>query len=124
MSVELDRSKVICALDELPDPGAREFSMGEGDWPLRGFVVRYRGQVFAYRNSCPHAGHPLNWKPNGFFALGNELLMCSSHGALFTPDTGKCIAGPCVGRALRALEIEVNSGYVVLREQPDVPQSH
>ena len=124
MSVDLDRSKVICALDELPDPGAREFSMGEGDWPLRGFVVRYRGQVFAYRNSCPHAGHPLNWKPDRFFAVGNELLMCASHGALFTPDTGKCIAGPCVGRALRALEIEVNSGYVVLRGQSDVPESY
>lgn len=115
---------IICALDELADPGASEFAVGEGDWPLRGFVVRYQGEVFAYLNSCPHAGHALNWKPEAFFAPDSTLLMCASHGALFEPDSGKCIAGPCVGQSLRSLDIAVMDGYVVLRSQPDVLESY
>ena len=37
---EIDLARVICALQELDDPGARGFTLGEGEWPLRGFVVR------------------------------------------------------------------------------------
>ena len=37
---EIDLARVICPLHELADPGARGFTMGEGDWPLRGFIVR------------------------------------------------------------------------------------
>ena len=33
----------VGTVDELDDPGCREFSIGEGDWPLRGFV-RATGQ--------------------------------------------------------------------------------
>lgn len=106
--------RVLCTLAEVPDPGTYEFSIGEGDWPLRGFVVRHRGQVRAYVNSCPHAGHPLNWKPNSFFAPRTELLLCVSHGALFEPDTGECVAGPCAGQNLQSLKIEIADGQVVL----------
>ena len=35
-------------LDELSDPGCREFQIGEGDWPLHGFVVRQGDEVYAY----------------------------------------------------------------------------
>ena len=34
-------------LDELTDPGCREFQIGAGDWPFRGFVVRQGEQVWA-----------------------------------------------------------------------------
>ena len=61
---EVDLARVICPLHELADPGARGFTMGEGDWPLRGFVVRRGGNVHAYVNHCPHAGFPLNWNPD------------------------------------------------------------
>jgi hypothetical protein len=30
---EIDIERVICALSELDDPGARGFAMGRGDWP-------------------------------------------------------------------------------------------
>jgi nitrite reductase/ring-hydroxylating ferredoxin subunit len=40
--------------DELENPGCREFQIGEGDWPFRGFVVRKGGDVFAYQNFCVH----------------------------------------------------------------------
>ena len=37
-------------LDEIDDPGCREFRIGDGDWPFNGFVVRKGGAVYAYQN--------------------------------------------------------------------------
>lgn len=118
MSAE-SRNQVICALADLPDPGTYEFAVGEGDWPLRGFIVRQGTRLRAYVNRCPHAGHMLNLKPNRFFGPG-DLLLCSSHGALFEPMTGACVAGPCTGESLEALPVEVADGLVMLSRVPGV----
>ena len=91
----------VARLAEIEDPGAMEFSLGEGDWPFRGFVVRWKGEIFAYENVCPHAGHPLNMIPRQFFNMDHSLLICSSHGAVFEPDSGTCVAGPCAGVGLK-----------------------
>jgi nitrite reductase/ring-hydroxylating ferredoxin subunit len=88
--------------------------MGEGDWPLRGFVVRRAGRVHAYVNHCPHAGFPLNGSPDRFLAPDAPLILCSAHGALFEMDSGRCISGPCFGSSLRALPVRVVSGCVLL----------
>ena len=61
-------------LDELGDPGCREFQIGEGDWPLYGFVVRQGDSVYAYQNTCVHVGHPLNWMPDAFLTKGAAKL--------------------------------------------------
>ncbi len=106
--------QLICTLSDLPDPGCREFSIGEGEWPLRGFVVRSQGEVHAYVNRCPHAGHLLNWHSDNFFAPDSSLLICTSHGALFEPNTGECVAGPCTGKSLRALDVEIVDGQIFL----------
>lgn len=111
-------------MHDLPDPGTYEFSIGDGDWPVRGFVVRYQGEVRAYLNSCPHAGLSLNFKPNVFFAPHAELLQCAVHGALFEPTTGTCVAGPCMGQSLRALEVDIHDGYVYLRSHIDLLESY
>jgi hypothetical protein len=36
----LDLERVIWPLHELGDPGARAFTMGASDWPLRGFDIQ------------------------------------------------------------------------------------
>ena len=110
---------IVCALDELADPGARGFTLGSGDWPLRGFVVRHGNAVFAYVNRCPHANFPLNWQPDQFFAPDSSLLMCRMHGALFEVASGACVAGPCAGQALTALPIAVRDGLIVLEDDVD-----
>jgi nitrite reductase/ring-hydroxylating ferredoxin subunit len=115
MSNAFPARHLICVLDDLPDPGTREFSVGAGEWPVRGFVVHYQGELHAYLNRCPHAGHLLNWQSNSFFAPEGSLLICTSHGALFRANTGECIAGPCVGQSLRSIEIEVVDGQILLR---------
>jgi nitrite reductase/ring-hydroxylating ferredoxin subunit len=102
-------------LDELNDPGCREFRIGEGDWPFRGFVVRSGGDVFAYQNYCVHVGHPLNWKPDEFLTEDGAHIICASHGATYEIDSGVCIAGPCRGKSLRPVEIAVREGVVYVR---------
>ena len=41
-------------------------------------------------------------------------------GALFEKDSGYCVAGPCAGRALTKVALEVRSGFVVLADGVDV----
>jgi nitrite reductase/ring-hydroxylating ferredoxin subunit len=101
--------------DELGDPGCREFRVGEGDWPFRGFIVRQGEQVFAYRNHCAHLGHPLNWMPDEFLTKDRANIICSSHGAIYEIPTGLCVAGPCLGKRLAALPMEIRDGMIYVR---------
>jgi nitrite reductase/ring-hydroxylating ferredoxin subunit len=117
---ELDVTRVLCSLAELDATGSRGFSAGEGDWPLRGFITRTATGVAAYVNYCPHAGHPLNMRPDRFLTPDLNLILCHSHGALFARDNGLCIAGPCQGQKLTPIPVEVVSGYVLLAEGVDV----
>lgn len=97
---------------ELDDPGCREFAIGDGDWPFRGFVVRQGESVFAYQNVCVHVGHPLNWSPHKFLTKDKSAIICSSHGAIYNIQTGECFAGPGAGGALRKVDLSVRDGVV------------
>jgi nitrite reductase/ring-hydroxylating ferredoxin subunit len=119
MAIEVDVERVVCRLSEL-ESGARGFTLGGGDWPLRGFVVRSGDRVRGYLNRCPHAGHPLDLLPQRFLTADGSLILCSSHGALFEKATGYCVAGPCMGRALTPLALQVKCGLVLLDDSVDV----
>lgn len=105
----------IGPIDALPDPGCREFQIGGGDWPFRGFVVRRGDTVVAYQNYCMHAGHPLNWKPDSFLTPGNDAIICASHGALYDIGSGDCIGGPCHDKSLRPVDVTVRNGVIFVR---------
>jgi len=117
---EIDVTRVLCSLSELELTGSKGFAVGEGDWPLRGFLVKTSKGVAAYVNCCPHAGHPLNFKADRFLTPDRNLILCASHGALFTRDEGRCIAGPCPGQSLTPVPIEILGDYVLLAENVDV----
>jgi len=102
-------------LDELDDPGCREFSIGDGDWPFRGFVVRKGDRVFAYQNFCVHVGHPLNWSPHKFLTKDRSAIICASHGATYEIESGNCFAGPGAGKALRKVAVSVRDGIIYVR---------
>lgn len=116
----IDVERVVCRLTELDARGARAFTIGGGDWPLKGFVVRVGATVRGYVNRCPHAGHPLNLLPERFLSPDGTLILCSSHGALFEKGTGYCVAGPCAGCSLTPVAVEVRCGFVLLAESVDV----
>lgn len=106
------REVFVGRLEEIEDPGCREFHIGEGDWPFRGFVVRQGDKVYAYQNFCVHVGHPLNWRPDSFLTKDKDAIICASHGAMYRIDTGVCAGGPCKGRELRKVAVEVREGAV------------
>ena len=108
----------VGALAGIDNPGCREFSIGDGDWPFKGFVVRKGDEVFAYQNSCMHVGHPLNWMPDAFLTKDRSAIMCASHGAVYEIDTGLCVAGPCIGKELRQVDVAIRDGVVYV-EGPD-----
>ena len=108
----------VCRLEEITDPGAKGFYVGHGDWPFRGFVVRRNDQIFAYANICPHRRHPLDMVPDEFLIDDGRIVRCASHGALFNPETGLCLAGPCVGQSLMRLTARVDEDRNVLVTAP------
>ena len=70
--------------------------------------------VRAWLNLCPHAGRRLDWAPGRFLRSKAGDLVCAAHGASFSLADGQCIAGPCRGESLRAVEVSVVDGEIVL----------
>ena len=67
------------------------------------FAVRKEGQVYIYRNQCPHRRVPLNWQADQFLDDSHSLIRCAQHGALFSIEDGQCVAGPCEGKELESV---------------------
>ncbi|MDO8845777.1 Rieske (2Fe-2S) protein [Methylicorpusculum sp.] len=102
----------ICELTELQGRPSLSFTLNVKDDVIAGFLVVTAQGFRAYKNSCPHWGVELNWKPDEFFNVDLTHLMCSVHGALFKPDDGECIVGPCVRQRLVPIPITVMDGIV------------
>ena len=68
-------------------------------------------------NRCAHVPIELDWTEGQFFESGGDYLMCSTHGAIYVPDTGICAGGPCRGGRLRAIAVLEQDGQVYW--QPD-----
>lgn len=105
---------LICPLDRLSDPGSFGFSVEFDGEHVDGFVVRRDGECFAYRNSCPHTGSPLDWIEHQFLDLDGALIQCSTHDARFLIDTGECVFGPCPGQSLEPLTIALRDEEIYL----------
>ncbi|MBX9761627.1 MAG: Rieske (2Fe-2S) protein [Pseudomonadaceae bacterium] len=91
----------LCAPDELAEGQSRGFERATEQL----FAVRKDGQLYAYRNRCPHRGIPLEWQPDQFLDVSASLIQCATHGALFLIESGECVAGPCAGQSLEAIVI-------------------
>lgn len=116
--------QAVCTLADMQAGQFVEFSLPHADavlakqsdiLPPTGFAFLDGATPRAYLNQCPHMGVELNWKPGGFMDSDNLFLQCSTHGALFKPRDGECIAGPCQGDALTALDIRMVEGILEVR---------
>ena len=103
----------LCALADIPDPGARGFTFRHGEALFAAFVVRHGDLVAGYEDRCPHAGMPLALIPHRYLTRAGDLILCVSHGALFRPTDGMCIGGPCAGRALDPWPVRLDGGELV-----------
>ena len=102
----------LCRVGELADPGSKGFEDIDGQKPF--FVVRRGPEVFGYRNTCPHYGAPLDWKPDAFLSYDKDMILCSMHSALFNIDDGICVDGPCPGQGLEPVTLELKDGRIFL----------
>ena len=108
---------MICASSDLADAGRGvRFSVERRGETLSAFAVRFQGQVYAYLNECAHTGLELDWMPGEFFDGSGLYLLCSAHGALYAPESGRCLCGPCRGGVLIPLPVEERHGQVLLME--------
>ncbi len=107
-------SRPLCALKDLPEGASRGFSVRIRDAYEELFLVRKNGRVWAYLNSCPHTGAPLDWVPDQFLNLDGDLIQCATHDALFRIEDGVCVAGPCAGTALTPVSVEIRAELIVL----------
>jgi len=103
----------LCALDEIPSPGAKGFRFRQDEAMFAGFVVRQGEALFGYVDSCPHAGWPLAGFAGRFLTRENDLILCGGHGALFQIEDGVCVAGPCPGQTLVPWPVRIEQGDVL-----------
>jgi nitrite reductase/ring-hydroxylating ferredoxin subunit len=96
--------RFLCRLADIPDGGGKGFWFGEDTARFGVFLIRKGDTVWAYANSCPHRGTPLDWLPDRFLARGGRHILCATHGALFRIADGFCVSGPCAGAHLRPVE--------------------
>lgn len=106
------RGTRLCGVEEIPDGTARGFSFGSGIDRREIFVYRRGEMVLGYDNACPHQGTPLNFLPDRFLTEEDDAFLCTTHGAQFRIETGFCLMGPCQGKSLRKIELQVEDGAV------------
>lgn len=112
-------TRIRIAEAELPDEGQTLTLtltiMGRDE---RAFLLRYRGGLYAYFNRCPHWNVDLDMGDERFFAQDIERIYCKNHGAIFDPENGLCLAGPCAGLPLTALRVTREDGFTWVEWEP------
>lgn len=111
--------RLICSSELLVEVGKGfRFTVTRYGREVSAFAVRFRGRVYGYFNECGHVPAELDWLPGEFFDDSKLYLICSIHGALYAPDTGRCLGSRCQGRGLRPLVMREIDGQIFL-EQDD-----
>ena len=101
-----EEQRLICPSQALLESGKGfRFTVSRFGAEVPAFVVRYHGKVYGYLNQCGHVPAELDWQPGEFFDDSKLYLICSIHGALYAPDSGRCLGGRCQGVGLKPLKI-------------------
>jgi len=111
----------LCASGDLVERGrAVSFDVQVPQGLARGFALRFDRRVVAYLNRCAHVPAEMDWQPDEFMDSERRWIICSIHGALYEPTTGRCVAGPCPGRLLTRIETQELAGRVYWYPSRDI----
>jgi len=111
----------LCASAELEEAGkACVFDVMLWRRPARAFALRFEGRVVAYVNRCAHVPTEMDSQPGEFLDADRRFILCSMHGAVYEPTSGRCIAGPCAGQRLMAVDVVERGGQVYWYPSPDI----
>jgi nitrite reductase/ring-hydroxylating ferredoxin subunit len=105
--------QLLCASGDIPERGdAFMFDVLEFGRSAQAFALRHEHGAVAYVNRCAHVPVEMDWQPRQFWDSDRQFIICSVHGALYDPATGRCVAGPCVGARLHAIQLNEEGGQV------------
>ena len=105
--------RLVCASDALADSGRGvRFEVEYFGERVPAFVIRKNGKAHAYLNRCAHVAMELDWQEGVFFDADARDLLCSTHGATYDAQSGRCLGGPCNGAPLVKLRLEERDGQV------------
>ena len=105
-SIPVSAVRVLADSRRLEEGAGARFSVEVEGIQRDAFVVRWRGALHAYLNTCRHELMNLDFGDARFFDDEYDALVCCHHGARYRPDSGDCIDGPCAGGRLTALALE------------------
>lgn len=100
----------LCAFADIPEGSGKGFQLAGSKL----FAVKQQGEVYLYRNACPHLGIALEWVEDQFLDSSRSMIQCANHGALFVIESGKCVAGPCAGQKLKAVVYELRDNDIYI----------
>ena len=110
--------RLICASADLVNGGMGvRFVVTRHGKEEPAFVIRYGDKPRAYLNRCAHVPVELDWQPGQFFDFSGVYLICTTHGALYAPESGRCVGGRCDRKGLLPLTVEERDGQILLVEQ-------
>ncbi len=106
--------RAIALVNEMEPGSVRKFWLICQKYRIDGFLVNYEGRFHAYVNRCRHMTTPLDFVRNQFFTEDGRHLECLTHGAVYEPESGLCIEGPCKGLMLYRLPVMIDRGEVLV----------
>lgn len=106
--------RVVARVEEMRPGSVKKFRLICRKYRVDAFLVNYQGTFHAYVNRCRHMTTPLDFVRYQFLTEDGRHLVCLTHGALYEPDSGLCVEGPCKGLALYRLPVLVEQGEVLV----------
>ena len=94
----------------MPDNTSRSVTL-EGQSLI---LAKRRGKLYLFANNCPHANESLDPMGGSLSDETGDLLRCQRHNAEFLTETGECVAGPCLGQALRPVAFTLAGDQIYL----------
>ena len=112
--MEQSRGEVVVGtVGDLAPGQTRKFLLPTEGEPTEAFLVNVAGEVHAWVNRCRHVEITMDWVEGRFLDESGCYVVCSTHGALYEPDSGKCVSGPPFGKFLIRVPLRVEGDQLI-----------
>ncbi len=102
----------LATLLELQERKTLKFTYREEGISREAFLAWVQGQLVCYQNVCRHIPITLDYGDGHFFNREGTHFICQTHGATYEPLSGRCVAGPCPGAALKKVPVTLIDGEI------------
>jgi nitrite reductase/ring-hydroxylating ferredoxin subunit len=106
--------RIVARVEEMKPGSIKKFWLICQKYRIDAFLINYEGRFHAYVNRCRHMTTPLDFVRYQFFTDDGRHLICMTHGALYDPENGLCVDGPCKGQSLYSLPVRVDGDEVLV----------